>query len=78
MVDHHTAARQFITHIEREKREGRVTHADWSWIVPPVSGSSTQVFHRTYDNEELTPRFFYQAAAWKGDSRGKSGCPFDQ
>ncbi|HEY2422598.1 MAG TPA: nitric oxide synthase oxygenase, partial [Chthoniobacterales bacterium] len=32
MVDHHTAARQFITHIEREEREGRVTHAEWSWI----------------------------------------------
>jgi nitric-oxide synthase len=76
MVDHHTAARQFITHIEREEREGRVTHADWSWIVPPLSGSCTPVFHRTYDNQELTPRFFYQPAAWKRDSRGKCGCPF--
>ena len=44
MVDHHTAARQFITHIEREEREGRVTHADWSWIVPPLSGFCTPVF----------------------------------
>ena len=78
MVDHHTAARQFITHIEREEREGRVTHADWSWIVPPLSGSCTPVFHRTYHNQELTPRFFYQAGAWKGDSRGKCGCPLHQ
>ena len=78
MVDHHTAARQFITHIEREEREGRVTHADWSWIVPPLSGSCTPVFHRTYDNQELTPRFFYQPAAWKRDSRGKRGCPLHQ
>lgn len=78
MVDHHTAARQFITHIEREEREGRVTHAEWSWIVPPLSGSCTPVFHRTYQNQELTPRFFYQPAAWKGHSRGTSGCPFQQ
>jgi nitric-oxide synthase len=78
MVDHHTAARQFITHIEREEREGRVTHADWSWIVPPLSGSCTPVFHRTYDNQELPPRFFYQPAAWKRDSRGKCGCPLHQ
>ena len=78
MVDHHTAARQFITHIEREGREGRVTHADWSWIVPPVSGSCTPVFHRTYDSQELTPRFFYQSAAWKENSRGKCGCPLHQ
>jgi nitric-oxide synthase, bacterial len=75
MVDHHTAARQFITHIEREEREGRVTHADWSWIVPPVSGSCTPVFHRTYENQELTPRFFYQPAAWKEGWRGTCGCP---
>ncbi len=78
MVDHHTAARQFIAHTEREEREGRVTHADWSWIVPPISGSCTPVFHRTYQNQELTPRFFYQPAAWTGDSRGKCGCPFHQ
>ena len=78
MVDHHTAARQFITHIEREEREGRVTQADWSWIVPPLSGSCTPVFHRTYQNQELTPRFFYQPAAWRGESRGKCGCPFHQ
>ncbi len=78
MVDHHTAARQFVAHIEREEREGRVTHAEWSWIVPPLSGSCTPVFHRTYPNQEVTPRFFYQPAAWKGHSRGESGCPFHQ
>ena len=41
MVDHHTVARQFMLHEEREMKAGRTTHADWSWIVPPLSGSTT-------------------------------------
>src|ERR1700680_2709349 len=41
MVDHHTVARQFMLHQEREMKAGRTTNADWSWIVPPLSGSTT-------------------------------------
>lgn len=33
----------------RERRAGRPTPADWSWTVPPLSGSATPVFHRYYD-----------------------------
>ncbi|MBX9388099.1 nitric oxide synthase oxygenase [Streptomonospora nanhaiensis] len=49
MADHHTEARRFLTHIEREERAGRAVPADWSWLVPPISGSATAVFHRYYD-----------------------------
>jgi nitric-oxide synthase len=57
MTDHHTEARRFMMHLEREERSGRVCPADWSWIVPPLSGAATPVFHRYYDEVRLTPEF---------------------
>ena len=47
--DHHTESVRFLAHIEAERRHGRPVPADWSWIVPPLSGSATPVFHRYYD-----------------------------
>ncbi|WUV06268.1 nitric oxide synthase oxygenase [Amycolatopsis sp. NBC_01488] len=49
MADHHTESRRFLTHLDREERAGRRCPADWSWIVPPLSGGQTPVFHRYYD-----------------------------
>jgi nitric-oxide synthase len=57
ITDHHTESRRFLTHLEREERAGRGCPADWSWIVPPMSGSQTEVFHRYYDVEDRTPSF---------------------
>jgi len=58
ITDHHTESRRFLTHLEREERAGRRCPADWSWIVPPMSGSQTPVFHRYYDAENRVPNFF--------------------
>ncbi|MCW0212943.1 MAG: nitric oxide synthase oxygenase [Pseudonocardia sp.] len=49
MADHHTESERFLTHLDREERAGRQCPADWSWIVPPISGGATPVFHRYYD-----------------------------
>lgn len=57
ITDHHTESRRFLTHLHREERVGRSCPADWSWIVPPMSGSQTPVFHRYYDTEERLPNF---------------------
>ncbi len=65
IVDHHTACRQFMLHEERECRAGRVLVADWGWIVPPLSGSITPVFHTSYENKTTTPNFFYQQPVWQ-------------
>ncbi|GAA4044811.1 nitric oxide synthase oxygenase [Nonomuraea soli] len=59
MTDHHTEARRFMKHLEKEDRAGRVCPADWSWIVPPMSGSLTPVFHRYYDDSTLSPAFVH-------------------
>ncbi|WP_371478241.1 nitric oxide synthase oxygenase [Kitasatospora sp. NBC_00315] len=59
MADHHTESQRFLKHVAQEKRQGRPTPADWSWIVPPVSGGLTPVYHRYYDpvDPSLRPAF---------------------
>ncbi|TKA01233.1 nitric oxide synthase oxygenase [Actinacidiphila oryziradicis] len=61
--DHHTESRRFLTHIAREERRGRTVPADWSWIVPPISGAATGVFHRYYDTSERTPAYVHHPQA---------------
>jgi nitric-oxide synthase len=58
--NHHDAAEQFVHFEETENKKGREIRADWTWIIPPMSGSATPVFHRNYNNEVITPNFFYQ------------------
>jgi nitric-oxide synthase len=56
--DHHTESRRFLEHVRKEERAGRPTPADWSWIVPPLSGATTPVFHRYYPELDLRPNFY--------------------
>jgi nitric-oxide synthase, bacterial len=75
IVDHHTASRQFLLHDEMEKQAGRTVPAHWVWIVPPISGSASPIFHIPYyKNTILKPNFFYQQAPWK-ETRQESGYP---
>lgn len=60
IIDHHTASRFFIHHMNQERKAGRTTPADWTWIVPPISGSATSVFHHNYDNMIQKPNYFYK------------------
>ncbi|WP_082772275.1 nitric oxide synthase oxygenase [Actinoplanes sp. TFC3] len=71
--DHHTESRRFLTHIAKEERQGRTVPADWSWIVPPVSGGITPVFHRYYDQADLRPNFYLDEDA---RARGRGKCPY--
>lgn len=64
IVDHHTVARQFVLHEKREAAAGRVTPADWSYIISPLGSSATPVFHHRYDNAVMKPNWFYQEDAW--------------
>ncbi|MGW7457637.1 nitric oxide synthase oxygenase [Streptomyces sp. NPDC054797] len=72
--DHHTESRHFMTHLDKEEKQGRTVPTDWSWIVPPVSGGITPVFHRYYDEADQRPNFYLDDDA---KDRGKGGgCPF--
>jgi len=59
MSDHHEEARRFLKHVAKEERAGRGCPADWSWIVPPISGALTPVFHRYYDEPDPKTRPAY-------------------
>lgn len=61
--DHHTESQRFLTHLAREEGHGRIVPTDWSWIVPPISGGLTPVFHRYYDEAELRPNFYLDPEA---------------
>lgn len=78
IVDHHTAAEQFVNFEQIEQRNGREFTADWSWITPPLSSSATPVFHRLYDNTVRSPNFFYQDSPLGYPARipAPAGCPF--
>jgi nitric-oxide synthase len=57
ITDHPTESARFLRHLELEERQGRVCPADWTWIVPPAASSATPVFHRYYQDADLSPGF---------------------
>ena len=72
ITDHHTESHRFLVHLHREERAGRPCPVDWTWIVPPMSGSQTAVFHRYYDNGDLLPGFLLDDDAGR---RALTGSP---
>lgn len=60
IVDHHAATSSFMKHLENEQKARGGCPADWAWIVPPISGSLTPVFHQEMVNYFLSPAFRYQ------------------
>ncbi|CAG2103052.1 unnamed protein product, partial [Medioppia subpectinata] len=65
IVDHHTAAESFMKHLDNEQRLRGGCPADWVWVVPPISGSLTPVFHQEMLYYELKPSYEYQEPAWR-------------
>jgi nitric-oxide synthase len=74
MTDHHTESERFLKHIATEEKAGRRVPADWTWIVPPMSGGLTPVFHRYYDEMDLRPAFYLDDEA-ATLARNGSRCP---
>lgn len=60
IVDHHTASESFMKHLENEQRLRNGCPGDWVWIVPPLSGSATAVFHQEMALYFLKPCYDYQ------------------
>ncbi|XP_021093889.1 nitric oxide synthase, inducible isoform X1 [Heterocephalus glaber] len=65
IMDHHSAAESFMKHMQNEYRTRGGCPADWIWLVPPMSGSITPVFHQEMLNYILSPFYYYQVDAWK-------------
>ena len=68
--DHHTESERFIAHLHNEEKAGRPVPADWTWIVPPMSGGLTPVFHRYYAEMDLRPAFYLD-----DDAAALARCP---
>jgi sulfite reductase alpha subunit-like flavoprotein len=64
LVDHQTAAQQFMIHDQREKRAGRECPAQWSWVTPAAGGSTTAVWHHEMRDFYLSPSYHYAADKW--------------
>ncbi|XP_060115369.1 nitric oxide synthase, inducible [Heteronotia binoei] len=68
IMDHHSAAESFMTYMQNEYQTRGGCPADWVWLVPPISGSVTPVFHQEMLNYVLSPFYYYQVEAWKTHS----------
>ncbi|KAG9340584.1 hypothetical protein JZ751_021406 [Albula glossodonta] len=64
IMDHHTAAESFMRHMEAEFRQRGGCPSDWVWLVPPMSGGLSPVFHQEMVNYILTPFYYYQPDPW--------------
>lgn len=64
IVDHHTASESFMKHYENEMRLRNGCPADWLWIVPPISGSATPVFHQEMALYHLKPSYDTQVSVF--------------
>lgn len=73
IVDHHSATESFMKHMENEYRVRGGCPGDWVWIVPPMSGSITPVFHQEMLNYRLTPSYEYQVTATLGTAAHAKG-----
>lgn len=60
IVDHHSAAQQFLQFEKQEAECGRHLTGNWGWLIPPMSPATTHIFHNRYDNTILKPNFFPQ------------------
>ncbi|HEU5196883.1 MAG TPA: nitric oxide synthase oxygenase [Methylomirabilota bacterium] len=69
MMDHHAAASAFEKFEAIENEAGRVVHAKWSWIVPPISGCAVSLFHKEHWQDiEVLPTYRPQPDPWKEDT----------
>nr|ANN13867.1 nitric oxide synthase [Macrobrachium nipponense] len=69
IVDHHTAAETFMQFHSNEYRQRGGCPADWAWVVPPISGSLTPVFHQEMSLYYMKPGYEYQIPAWIANER---------
>lgn len=58
--DHHTASESFIQFYANEMKTRGGCPADWIWLVPPMSSSSSPLFHQEMAFYFLRPSFEYQ------------------
>jgi nitric-oxide synthase, bacterial len=67
IVDHHFAAKQFAKFEDARRAAGQVTPGIWRSLIPAMSPSTTEIFHRIYDPIRPKPRFVKLNDPWMSD-----------
>lgn len=60
ITDHHTESLRHSAWEEKERKSGCPVSGEWSWLVPPISGSTSPIFHKEYEDIIKKPGFFAQ------------------
>ncbi|MGZ9583157.1 nitric oxide synthase oxygenase [Paenibacillus marinisediminis] len=79
IVDHHSAAEQFMKFEEQEHEQGREVNARWSWLIPPLSPSATPIWHKRFQEFAVSPNYQTQPCPYQTSSEEKPNtpqCPF--
>jgi nitric oxide synthase oxygenase domain/subunit/ferredoxin-NADP reductase/CRP-like cAMP-binding protein/bacterioferritin-associated ferredoxin len=79
--DHHGIGHEFLEFCRAEQHQGREPQAEWSWVVPPMSGALNVLYQEPFENQGLKPAFVEQPPAWvSGEFKAVDGdqprCPF--
>lgn len=69
IVDHHRASSEFMRFVEKEQAKKRLVSGNWSWLVPPMSGSATEIFHRGWKDRNYLPDYQLQPTAWNSSNK---------
>lgn len=60
IVDHHTAAEQFLLFEKQEQQAGRDVTGNWAWLIPPMAPATVDIYHRQMNNTKHKPFYSYQ------------------
>lgn len=81
LSNHHEIGHEFLEFCRAEQKNGREPQAEWSWVVPPMSGSLNVLYPEPFENQAFKPAYVPQDPVWKekcdvGEDHGANRCPF--
>lgn len=65
LSDHHTIGHEFLEFCRSEQRAGREPYGNWTWLVPPVSASTSVLYQEPFENRAIKPAYIPQPPVWK-------------
>lgn len=82
--DHHGIGHEFLEFCRSEQSLGRDPQAEWSWVVPPMSGSLNVLYQEIFENKAFKPAYVPQPPIWTQQAAAAPGfdgneparCPF--
>ena len=81
LSDHHEVGHEFLEFCRAEQKQGREPQAEWSWVVPPMSGSLNVLYQEPFENQAFKPAYIPQDPVWEDKceadkDRFTTRCPF--